>query len=168
MNIRILLTLLALSLLLAFTRRWRSVGLAASGVLVVLLIWFIVQQPVTNKELATVTGNRSSSVVQTSRIAPEVVLQLDGNGAPWRLLGTIINPSDALIRSITLTVQRLDCPSADSMDTDCDVVWQGQHTLRVNIAAAKSTKVDDSFYSHEPVPRLKGVPRDRITVTGVQ
>jgi hypothetical protein len=138
-------------------------------VLAVLLVWFTVQQPGTSKESGVITEtSSSSSVAQTSRIAPVVTLQLEGNGAPWRVRGSVVNPGDAVIRSITLRLERLDCPLAESIDTDCDVVWQGQHTLRMNIAAATSVRVDDSFYSHEPVSRLKGVARDRITVTGVQ
>lgn len=169
MNIRILLVVLAFSLLLAVTRRWRIVGLVFSAMLVVLLVWFTVQQPVTSMEPDAITDSSSSSVAaRIPRIAPVVTLQLEGNGAPWRLLGSVVNPGDVSIRSITLKVERLDCPSVESIDADCDVAWQGQHTLRMNIAATKSVRIDDSFYSHEPVPRLEGVARDRIIVVGVQ
>jgi hypothetical protein len=167
MNIRILLILLAVSLILAFTRRWRIVGLVCSVVLAVLLVWFTVQQPGTSEESGVFTGSSSSSsAAQTSRIAPVVTLQLEGNGAPWRVRGSVVNPGDVVIRSITLQVERLDCPLAESIDTDCDVVWQAQHAAHEY--CCHGIRIDDSFYSHEPVPRLKGVARDRITVVGVQ
>ncbi len=167
MNIRILLILFVGSLLLAATGRWRVVGSTLSVILAALLIWFIANQPAANQDSDS-PALGPSTVTQMPRIAPVVTLLLDGNGAPWRLSGTIANPRDTPISSITLNVERLDCPLADSAEDDCNVVWRGQHTLRISIAAAKSTRVDDSFYSHETVPRLKGVARDHITVMDAQ
>jgi hypothetical protein len=168
-NIRILLFLLLVSLLLAFTRRWRIVGLILSAALVAILVWFTANQSVTNQDSGTSpVVSTSNAAKQVPPAAPTVTLQLSGNGAPWRLVGTIANPGDVPIRSITLNVERLDCPSSDSTQADCDVVWHGQHTLRMQIAATNSARIDESFYSHQTVPRLAGVARDRITAIGVQ
>lgn len=167
MNIRVLLVLLAMTLLLACTPRWRKAGLIASGVLAALLIWFTVKQPMSQQETA-VPASSASSPAQVARVPPMVTLRLEGNGAPWRIAGSIVNSSDAPIRSLTLQVERLDCPATDSQEMDCTAVWRGQHTLRMRIAANASTKIDESFYSHEPVPRLKGMARDRISVIDLQ
>ncbi len=169
MNIRILLILLAISLLLAFTRRWRIPGMVSSAVLVVLLVWFTVNQPATTRASGfSATPVASSSVSRALLPLPLANLQLEGNGAPWRLSGSVANPGEAPIRSVTLRVERLDCPSADAAESDCILVWRGQHTLRTRVDAKHSTKIDDNFYSHDAVPRLKGVARDYITVISVQ
>jgi hypothetical protein len=168
MNIRVILILLAISVLLAYTPRWRKVGLCTSAVLVLLLVWFTVKQPVVENQNTRAPTSSASSAAQVSRLAPTVNLRLDGSGAPWRLSGTIINQSDMPIRSITLQVDRLDCPAAISAEIDCTSVWRGRHTLRMRIAANATVKINESFYSHEPTPRLTGMARDHIGVIDLQ
>lgn len=166
MNIRVLLVLLAISLMLACIPRWRKPGAIASVLFAALLIWFTVKQSAPQPQPAPT--NSVSSAAQVSRTPPIVTLRLEGNGAPWRISGSITNSSDTPIRSITLQVERLDCPVEDSQEMDCAQVWRGQHTLRMLIAAHATVKIDESFYSHEPVPRLKGAARDDISVINLR
>lgn len=169
MNIRVLFILLVISLLLAFTKRWRMAGLALSAVLASLLLWFTVQQTLTVQSPGAAVGVAAPSAASNAELPkPIVSLRLDGNGAPWHLVGSIQNIAGVAIRSVSLNLERFDCPTVDTDVVDCRLLWQGQHDLRIGAPPASSVKIDESFYSHDPVPHLRGVARDRITVIGVQ
>lgn len=169
MNIRVLFILLVISVLLTFSKRLRTAGLALSAVIGSLLLWFTVQQTLTvQTPEAAVASVASSTSVITELPVPTINLRLDGNGAPWRLVGNIQNTASVARRSVSLNLERFDCPTSDTGLADCVLLWQGQHDLRISMPAASTVKVDESFYSHGAVPRLTGVARDRITIIRVQ
>lgn len=169
MNIRILFILLVISLLLTLSKRLRTAGLALSAVLGSLLLWFTVQQTLTvQTPEAAVDGVASSAASVTALPIPTINLRLDGSGAPWRLIGNIQNTANVALHSVSLNLERFDCPTSDTDLADCMLLWQGQHDLRIGMPALGTAKIEESFYSHGAVPRLSGVARDRITVIGVQ
>lgn len=164
MNARLLFILLAISLVLAFTRRYRKLGFSLSAVLLLLLVWFTVHQPQTMSEPAV----RSSSSAVASMPVTSVQLldlRLSGDGAPWLLSGSLLNVSAAALKSIELQIVRWDCPTATSPISECQMLWQGQHIIRKPLMAGGNAKLDERFYSHESAPRPQGVTRDQFTVT---
>jgi len=165
MNVRVLFILLLVSVLLAFTPRFRRIGLTSFAVLVALLLWITIretQQPDEPSQTSSVRSNSSSTSAATQPRAKIIVMQLDGRGAPWHLKGSVQNVSDSPIQWLSLNMERYDCPTDIAALTDCSLLWQGVHPARLPIAAGATGKIDDSFYSHGPVPTQKGVLRDRI------
>lgn len=163
MNARVLLILLIISVLLAFSQRYRKVGVGLSVILVVLLLWFSIQPP-PPAQLPTISSSSSSSAIPKPS-AQLVTMQLDGAGAPWRLTGTVQNTSAQPIRSVTINIERWDCPTADAARETCVLLWQGTRVVHATVPADTSVKVNDSFYSHDPIARLQGVARDLLTIT---
>lgn len=168
MNARILIILLVVSVLLAFTQRYRKAGLGSSAVLVLLLLWFSIRQP--TDELPVDMGTASPPIVPAvaKPVAQLLDMQLDGNGAPWHLSGKVQNSSKVDVRSVNVNIERFDCPAPDALQADCQLLWQGARVLHVNIPVEGSARVDESFYSRTPVSRANGVVRDRITIVAVQ
>jgi hypothetical protein len=165
MNVRVLFILLLVSVLLAFTPRFRRIGLTSCALLVALLMWINLresQQPDEPSQTSSVQSNSSSTAAATQPRAKIIALQLDGRGAPWHLIGRVQNISDSPIQWVRLNIERYDCPTDLAVLTDCNLLWQGEHIARLPIAAGATGKIDESFYSHVPVPAHKGVLRDRI------
>ncbi|MGE0115655.1 MAG: hypothetical protein AB7T07_12335 [Steroidobacteraceae bacterium] len=136
--------------------------------LVLLLIWFNIHAPHDDETPHDVTPTLSSSQSAAGPAAQLNDMQFDGQGAPWRLSGTVHNISTAAIRAVSLQIERLDCPQPDSARAECRLLWQGIHVLHVNIPVAGSVAIDESFYSHDPVLRLEGMARNLITIASVE
>jgi len=167
MNARVLFILLIITALLAFSQRYRKVGVALSVVLVVLLLWLAVE-PQPQTQPPPVARSSTSSAATTKPSAQLVAMQLDGTGAPWRLTGTIENTSEQTIRSVSIHIERWDCPTVEAAQEACVSLWQGTRVVRANVPAGASVKVNDSFYSHDSVARLQGLARDRLTIIKVE
>ena len=167
MNARFLFILLIISVLMAFSQRHRKVGLSLSVVLTILLLWFAARPP-TSKPSPPATSSASSAksaiVEPTARLSD---MHLDGDGAPWHLTGSVQNTSAVTLQSLSVHIERWDCPTSEAAQENCEVLWQGTRILRVNLAAGASVKLKEDFYSHDPVTRLLGVARDRFTVVDV-
>src|SRR5882757_7524287 len=177
MNARLLFILLIASVLLAFTAKFRRVGVVLSIVLLLLLIWFNIAPPTGVSGVKSPSASSSSSL--SSKSTPAINLsadtvklidmQLSGSGAPWQLSGRAHNANtDLVIRALTLRVTRLDCPTVAAAAEECIRNWQGEHTVRLHLAPAATQKIDEAIWSHEAVPRLKGIARVDIVVVNVQ
>jgi hypothetical protein len=168
MNARVLFLLLAVAILLAFTRRFRKVGLIMSCVLLLMLFWFSARMVNESGSASNTASSSASSAAAIARPAAQLsALKLTGNGAPWQLTGTVQNISASTIHSLTINIQRFDCPNATAPPSDCVLLWQGSHVPRVTLASGASTRLDERFYSHEEIPRLRGVARDQVELTAV-
>lgn len=167
MNIRVLFILLVLSILLAFIPRYRRPSLIISVVLLLLLAWVGSRMP-TTKEIDVAESTSNVSSISARPAAQFQSITLEGNGAPWRLAGTVQNISTVMMRSLSVNIERFDCPSAETPLSNCTLQWQGVHVLRSDVQPTAIVKVDDSFYSHDPVPRITGIARDRFTITDVE
>jgi hypothetical protein len=167
MNVRVLFILLLVSLVLAFTPRFRRVGFTAGALLLVLLVWVNVHEARQPDEVDPVVSEHSSgsstsiAAVSSANIP---TIQLEGRGAPWHLLGSVRNVSSGPIKWLRLSIERYDCPTPDPAISDCSLIWQGEHIVRATIAAGAVSKIDESFYSHVAVPATKGVIRDHIVI----
>lgn len=174
MNARLLFSLLVISVALAFSARFRRVGIALSVIVAALLIWFNVSPTKTSHYIGATNPLTSSSSTGpvTAGLSPANVelvdLQLSGNGAPWQLQGKVRNVGSALITMFTLRVTRLDCPSDDAAPNDCTLNWQGEPTLHVRLAAGATQVIDEAVWSHDAVPRLKGVARVNFMMLAAQ
>lgn len=170
MNARVLFILLVVMLLLAFTRRYRRIGLMGSVVLTLLIAWLGIQTTLVSAPPVSQATSASSSVSSAPRIAGLhwLEVQLSGNGAPWHLSGRMQNTSAMTIKAVRLQITRFDCPVIDSPPTDCELIWQGTHTLRMDLPAASTIKVEESFYSHGAAPRVKYMARDAIDITAME
>jgi hypothetical protein len=163
MNARVLFILLVIALLLAFSHRYRQLGLGLSGVLLLLLAWSFTHLEHENIQPANTSAGNSSSR-STAVPAQLSAMKLAGNGAPWQLTGSVQNTGSTAIRALTLSIERVDCAADSVAQADCAVVWRGTHVARIDLAAGASAKLDERFYSHEELPRLQGVARDHITL----
>ena len=169
MNVRVLFILLLISMVLAFTPRFRRTGLIAGTLLLTLLLWVNIReaQLPDEPEPRLTTHADSSSISSTaSPSANIVVVQLEGRGAPWHLTGSLQNVGTVPIRWLRLAIERYDCPSADAAVSDCSLQWQGEHIVRITVVAGATGKFDESFYSHVAVPATNGVIRDHIVIAG--
>jgi hypothetical protein len=167
MNVRVLFILLLVSVLLAFSPRFRRIGLTSCALLVALLLWINIreaQQPDEPDQTSSTQSNSRSTSAPNQPHAKIIVMQLDGRGAPWHLMGSVQNVSDLSIQWVRLNIERYDCPTDLAALTDCSLLWQGEHIARLPIAAGATDKIDESFYSHVAVPLQKGMLRDRITL----
>jgi hypothetical protein len=168
MNARVLFLLLAVAILLACTRRFRKVGLIMASVLLLLLLWFSARVVNESGSVNNATSSSSSSAAAIARPAAQLsALKLAGNGAPWQLTGSVQNISAATIHSLTISIQRFDCPNATAPLSDCVLLWQGSHVPRITLTSGASARLDERFYSHEEIPRLRGVARDQVDLTAV-
>jgi hypothetical protein len=177
MNARLLFILLIASVLLAFTAKFRRVGVVLSVVLLLLLSWFNIAPPTgvrgaksPSASSSNSLSSKSSPVINLSADTVKLIdMQLSGSGAPWQLTGRAHNANiELVIRAFTLRFTRLDCPTITAVAEDCTRNWQGEHTVRLQLAPAATQKVDEAIWSHEAVPRLKGVARVDIVVLNVQ
>jgi hypothetical protein len=177
MNARLLFILLIASVLLAFTAKFRRVGVVLSVVLLLLLVWFNITPPtgVSGAKSPSASSSnslsaKSSTVLNVSIDTVQLIdMQLSGSGAPWQLSGRVHNANtDRVIKAFTLRVTRLDCPTITAAVEDCTRNWQGEHTVRLQLAPAATQKIDEAIWSHEAVPRLKGIARVDIVVANVQ
>jgi hypothetical protein len=180
MNARLLFILLIFSVLLAFTAKFRRVGIVLSVVLLLLLIGFNITsttavndgKPSTQPSTMTAAKIQSPSRATVSLPIATVQLtdmQLNGSGAPWQLSGRVSNADhESVIKSFTLRVTRLDCPTTLVASADCSLNWQGEHTVHMQLAPNATQSIDEAIWSHDAVPRLKGVARFDIVVTDVQ
>ena len=171
MNARVLFILLIVTALLAMTQRWRRAGMALSTVLLLLIIWQMfnalpIAPPVTTQAASSATT--SMPMLAASESVQLLQAQLTGNGAPWRISGELHNQSAQRIIAVKLHLERRSCTDVNMSDDACNLIWQGDHTLRVTLAASSSQGFEDSVWSHDPVPRATGVIRDRISVAAVQ
>ncbi|MGC3981256.1 MAG: hypothetical protein QM808_08365 [Steroidobacteraceae bacterium] len=168
MNARVLFILLVIGLLLAVTRRYRKLGIGLSSAMALLLLWLNIHVAPSATTSIHSTSSSSNTSVKELPTAQLQDVQLTGNGAPWRLTGSVQNTSNFALRALTLNIERLDCPAADAKSTDCTLLWRGSRVTRVEVAPMGNGKIDESFYSHDAVPRLSGVARDGITLTAVE
>lgn len=177
MNARLLFILLIITVLLAFTAKFRRLGVVLSGVLLLLLIWFNVAPPAAVKDERAANGR---TLTVASLPSPVIInlpastlqlldIQLTGDGAPWQLKARVRNTnSDAAIKSFTLQITRFDCPTISAASVDCSLNWHGDHTVRVLMPAAATQMIDETIWSHDTPPRVQGVSRTEVVVTNVQ
>lgn len=168
MNVRVLLLLLLVSVVLAFTSRFRRIGLISSALVVALILWVTIRELQAPDELdspPTEKQTASSSAVTIQPRVDIVAVQLEGRGAPWQLTGSVHNVGEVPVKWFRLHIERYDCDTATTAITDCTLIWQGEHTARMPIAAGATAKLDESFYSHGAVPQQKGVLRDQIVIS---
>ena len=171
MNIRVLFVLLLIGVLLAFTPRFRRVGLVMCVAIAVLLLFITIREaehPEQDSRPATVQASSSSASIASKPRAQLVGIELAGRGSPWYLRGSVENLSDIPIRSLSLNIERYDCPTSSTPQSECSLLWQGLHVVRTSIAARGKNKIDESFYSHVAVPLQNGVIRDQIRITEVE
>lgn len=171
MNARVLLILLFVALLLAVSRRYRRIGLWSSGVLLLLVVWQLINSVVNMEKPAVAVVAPAPSSASTSLALDTVQLQqmvLSGSGAPWLLTGEVTNTSTAQINAVKVQIIRRSCETVDLPDSRCEVLWQGEPTLRIRLLARDSQRVEEKIWSHSPVPRPKGVVRDSFLVTGLE
>jgi hypothetical protein len=166
MNVRVLIAFLLVSVVLAFLPRTRRIGLALTALCMALLVWVNIHEARQPDEPEPSIAKRSElpmPVATPSRIN-FISVQLSGRGAPWLLSGQLHNTGDVAIKWLRIHIERYDCPTVEAAVSECNSMWQGDHTARLAIPAGASVKVEESFYSHVAVPLVKGVTRDRIAI----
>jgi hypothetical protein len=167
MNVRVLLLLLLVSVVLAFRPRFRRIGLVSSALLVALILWVNIREWQLPDEPEPMIAESSVNNSTATALPPRVdiiAVQLEGRGAPWHLTGSVRNVGEVPVKWLRLHIERYDCPAASTAIADCTLLWQGEHTVRVAIAAGATAKLDESFYSHGAVPQQKGELRDQIAI----
>ncbi|MGD9841737.1 MAG: hypothetical protein AB7F79_01535 [Steroidobacteraceae bacterium] len=170
MNARVLLILLMITVLLALTKRYRRIGVPLSVVLMGLILWQTVNSVSGSSQ--AVTDSLSTSSVSSIVTLPASAVQLShmilsGNGAPWRLSGEVTNTATIDIGAVKILITRRTCDTAETELTKCKVLWQGEHTQRIKLAAGASQSFEADDWSHTPVPRQVGVLRDQFEVIDV-
>lgn len=176
MNARVLFVLLVMCVALAFTARFRRVGIVLSVVVTLLLIWFSVNPSERSRndvrhELSRTIGAPAQRQVESLPLDSIELLnpQLNGNGAPWQLSVNARNTTrDHVVTNVTVGIKRFDCPRADTPIAECMLNWQGEPTLHARLEPGATRVVNESFWSHDSVTRLTGVARVEFTVLAVQ
>jgi hypothetical protein len=170
MNVRVLFILLLISVVLAFTPRFRRIGLIAGTLLLALLLWVNIREAQLPDEPDPVRATHADTSSVSSAVSSRaniIAVQLVGRGAPWHLTGSVQNVGTTPINWLRLSIERYDCPTVDAPVSDCSLQWQGEHILRATIAAGMTSKFDESFYSHVALPATKGMTRDHIVIVGI-
>jgi hypothetical protein len=151
MNARVLLILLMVTVLLALTQRYRRIGMSLSAVLIGLIIWQVMNSvpgTATGSSVAS-SGTAASSAASVSVNAVRLSrMQLSGNGAPWRLTGELLNTADPNVSAVKIVIERHACASNETETSNCKLLWQGEHTLRIRLAPSVSQSVDENIWSH--------------------
>lgn len=167
MNARALLIFLLMTVLLGFSQRFRRLGVALSAVVVVLIIW----QSLSSVATFSTLPSKPVQVSETKRVITLRVdslqlnnMKLVGSGAPWHLLGKLINTSDKTVSEVKIRVGRYSCNSVDQATSMCKVLWQGEYTLRSKLIAGASESIDVDLWSHSPVVPQAGAVRDTFEV----
>ena len=166
MNARALLLLLMLTVALALTPRYRREGLILSAVLIVLMGWQLWVPTASNLRTpqASVASTPSQAVALPTEQIQLTSPVLTGDGAPWRLAGTLTNHAQSMLREVRLLIVRRSCSLPDQAFDQCLLVWQGEHTLQIKIPTGATQSFEVSVWSHDSVPKPVGLVRDQIQV----
>ena len=166
MNARALLLLLLLTVALALTPRYRREGLILSAVLIVLMGWQLLAPSASNLRTpqASVASTPSQAVALPTEQVQLTSAVLSGDGAPWRLVGTLTNHAQGMLREVRLLIVRRSCDLPDQAFEQCLLMWQGEYTLQIKIPTGTTQSFDVSVWSHDSVPKPVGLVRDQIQV----